>query len=58
MALGVAVEMEHPQMGKVTSVACPLLVDGARPLTQMQAPPTIGEHTQEVLGALGRRVGI
>ncbi len=58
VALGVAVEMEHSQMGKVTSVACPLLVDGARPMAQMQAPPMIGEHTREVLGALGRQSAV
>jgi crotonobetainyl-CoA:carnitine CoA-transferase CaiB-like acyl-CoA transferase len=54
IALEAAVDMHHPQMGKVTSVACPLRVDGARPLAQMQAPPMIGEHTQEVMEKLGR----
>ena len=53
VALDVAVDMHHPQMGKVTSVACPLRIDGARPLAQMQAPPMIGEHTQEVMEKLG-----
>ena len=59
-ALDVAVDMNHPKMGKVTSIACPLLVDGARPLADMQAPPMIGEHTQEVMegvrqSAIGNR---
>ncbi len=53
LALEAAVDMHHPQMGMVTSVACPLRVDGARPLAQMQAPPMIGEHTDEVMAGLG-----
>jgi formyl-CoA transferase len=51
-ALGTAVEMVHPQMGKVTSIACPVLADGARPLREMRAPPMIGEHTDEILASL------
>ncbi len=51
-ALGTAVEMVHPQMGKVTSIACPVLADGARPLQEMRAPPMIGEHTDEILASL------
>jgi formyl-CoA transferase len=53
VALGTMVEMRHPTEGKVTSVHCPLLVDGKRPLSEMRAPPTIGEQTDEVLAALG-----
>lgn len=51
-ALGSAVEMVHPQMGKVTSIHCPVLADGTRVLEEMRAPPMIGEHTDEILGAL------
>jgi hypothetical protein len=29
-----------------------VLVDGARVLREMRAPPMIGEHTDEILGAL------
>jgi formyl-CoA transferase len=52
-ALGTAVEMVHPTEGKVTGIHCPVLVDGARPRAIMDAPPTIGEHTDAVLAELG-----
>ena len=53
-ALGTAVEMVHPQMGKVVSIACPVLADGKRVLQTMQPPPAIGEHTQQILASLGQ----
>ena len=55
--LGTAIEMTHPQMGKVAAIACPVLADGLRPRQQMQAPPMIGEHTRDVLAALGLAEG-
>ena len=48
-ALGSISETEHPTEGTVRSVCCPVLVDGRRPRSHMMAPPTLGEHTQEIL---------
>lgn len=48
-ALGSIFETEHPTEGTVRSVCCPVLVDGRRPRSHMMAPPTLGEHTQEIL---------
>lgn len=55
-ALGSICEMEHPAEGAVRSVCCPILVDGRRPRTRMLAPPTLGEHTQEILAERFERV--
>jgi formyl-CoA transferase len=52
-ALGTALEMIHPQMGKVTAIACPVRANGERPRPETLAPPMIGEHTRDVLAALG-----
>jgi crotonobetainyl-CoA:carnitine CoA-transferase CaiB-like acyl-CoA transferase len=52
--LGTLARMIHPSQGEVAGIACPLRVDGVRPLPVMRAPPTIGEHTTEVLAELGR----
>ena len=51
-ALGSVCETEHPTLGIVRSIACPILVDGERPRRLMSAPPALGEHTQEVLDQL------
>jgi crotonobetainyl-CoA:carnitine CoA-transferase CaiB-like acyl-CoA transferase len=51
-ALGSFLTQVHPSEGAVTSVACPVLVDGARPLADPLPPPAAGEHTMEILAAL------
>ena len=48
-ALGIIVEMRHPTEGEVRGIGCPVLIDGERPRAQMLAPPTLGEHTNEIL---------
>ena len=51
-ALGSVATLVHPTQGPVTAVACPVLVDGARPVAEPSPPPTAGEHTAEILAAL------
>ena len=51
-ALGTLWEAEHPTEGRVVSIHCPLLVDGARPPSAGRAPPVIGEHTADVLAEI------
>ncbi|GAB4308198.1 MAG: CoA transferase [Candidatus Bipolaricaulota bacterium] len=46
------VEVDHPTVGKYTSVGCPL--PGAWPPSPLP-PPRLGEHTDEVLHRLGVR---
>ncbi len=54
-ALGSVAHMSHPVEGEVAGIACPILVDGGRPLAHMRPPPRLGEHTQEVLAELSKR---
>lgn len=51
-ALGTLVRMTHPTEGEMTGIACPVLVDGDRPVEEMRAPPLIGEHTDEVMAEI------
>jgi crotonobetainyl-CoA:carnitine CoA-transferase CaiB-like acyl-CoA transferase len=47
------VALEHPEMGALTAIRRPVRFDGARDDQPMMAPPTLGEHTAEVLHELG-----
>ena len=51
-ALGTKVRLNHPREGEMVTIACPVLVDGARARADMSAPPTLGEHTDAVLAEL------
>lgn len=46
------VEMEHPAYGKVKAVANPVKLEGT-PARVRSGPPLLGEHTDEVLTAIG-----
>ncbi len=48
-ALGTVGETRHPSEGIIRNINCPVLVDGARPRADMAPPPTLGEHTREIL---------
>ena len=46
--------LQHPTLGEMPLVACPIHLS-ATPVQNRRAPPTLGEHTQEVLAEwLGR----
>jgi len=45
-------QMEHPTMGAVTGISRPVRYDGVRPGSRY-APPTLGEHTADVLRDAG-----
>lgn len=46
------VELEHPLIGPVKSMGNPINLSGT-PVNYRLAPPTLGQHTQEVLAELG-----
>jgi crotonobetainyl-CoA:carnitine CoA-transferase CaiB-like acyl-CoA transferase len=48
---GMKIELPHPLVGKVPLVASPLRLS-ASPVEYRTAPPTLGQHTHEVLSAL------
>ncbi|HUQ76375.1 MAG TPA: CaiB/BaiF CoA-transferase family protein [Burkholderiales bacterium] len=47
-ARGIRVEMDHPVAGKLPTVASPMRFS-ATPVEYRQAPPTLGQHTDQVL---------
>jgi len=53
-ARGIRVDMDHPVAGKLPTVASPMRFS-ATPVEYRHAPPTLGQHTDEVLrGLLGK----
>jgi formyl-CoA transferase len=50
-ARGMRIELEHPLAGKVPLIASPMKFSGT-PLEHRAAPPTLGQHTDEVLSRL------
>ena len=51
--LGTFFEVEHPTEGRQTFSRRPVYFDGTRDDQAMMPPPTLGEHTDEVLAELG-----
>ena len=49
---GMIIELEHPAIGLVKSIATPVHLSDT-PLVYHRHPPTLGEHTDEVLTELG-----
>jgi formyl-CoA transferase len=45
-------ELIHPQKGKLVGIRRPILFDGSRDDQDTAAPPTLGQHTQEILAEL------
>ena len=51
-ARGMVSEVPHPTLGTVRLVSSPIRMSGT-PVREPQAPPTLGEHTQQVLREFG-----
>ena len=45
-------EMDHPVLGKLTVVSCPVHISDA-PVTVRRMPPLLGENTEEILREFG-----
>ena len=52
LALGIVQTIVHPTIPTLQSIGLPFLIEGVRPPLRRH-PPVIGEHTREVLTALG-----
>ena len=54
IARGTVVETEHPKLGKLRQLGLPFRLDGLDPQAVVREPaPGFGEHTTEILSALG-----
>ena len=51
--LGIEVEAHHPTMGRFRTVRFPVNFDG-KPISDIQAPPTLGEHNNSIRAQAGR----
>jgi crotonobetainyl-CoA:carnitine CoA-transferase CaiB-like acyl-CoA transferase len=51
-ARGLVVQFEHPMLGTVKTIANPMRLSDS-PVTYRLAPPFLGEHTNQILQALG-----
>jgi formyl-CoA transferase len=49
--LGSVVTVDHPERGRFKTVGCPLRLSDSP--VRVEPPPLLGQHTDEVLGALG-----
>jgi crotonobetainyl-CoA:carnitine CoA-transferase CaiB-like acyl-CoA transferase len=50
------IALDHPTLGRAPSVASPLRLSQT-PVAYRHAPPVLGQHTDEILGALGLAAG-
>jgi crotonobetainyl-CoA:carnitine CoA-transferase CaiB-like acyl-CoA transferase len=51
-ARGLVVQLEHPMLGMVKTIANPIRLSDT-PVTYRLAPPFLGEHTNQILQGLG-----
>lgn len=54
-ARGLIVQLEHPTLGNVRSIANPIRFSDT-PVSYRLPPPLLGEHTEEILQSLGEQV--
>ena len=52
-ARNIKIELDHPVAGKMPLVASPMRFSGT-PIEHTLAPPTLGQHSEEVLRSLGK----
>ena len=52
-AMGLIHALNHPSAGTTPALRRPVLIDGDTGQRESFAPPTLGEHTDEILGEIG-----